>query len=113
MSARGVAEPREEELLDGFRRVRLEGPITAAEAPQVRALLQESARVGDPRVLLVDLEGVTALDAAGVAALLAGRRAVGTQAEGLMVLRPNRIVRRALKESGTISAFQLWNGAGM
>jgi anti-anti-sigma factor len=110
MTASAIAE--HQKTLAGFRRVRLEGPITAAEAPRVRAMLQESATLDDPR-LLVDLEGVTVLDASGVAALLEGRRAVGARPHGVMVLRLNRIVRRALKESGSISAFQLWHGAGM
>jgi anti-anti-sigma factor len=101
-----------QQTVDGFRRVRLVGPITAVEAPVVRAVLQESVAAGDPR-LLVDLEGVTALDASGVAALLEGRRAVGACPDGMMILRLNRIARRALKESGTIAAFDVWNGAGM
>lgn len=110
VAERGPAEAGRQ--LEDLRRLRFEGPLTAATAPRVRALIRERALRGDVR-LLVDLQAVTALDAAGLAALLDGQRIVESYAEGALVLRPNRIVRQALKESGTIAAFALWNGSGM
>ncbi|MGH7356331.1 MAG: hypothetical protein ACRELS_17375 [Candidatus Rokuibacteriota bacterium] len=52
------------------------------------------------------------LDACGVAALLYGQRALDAEG-GRLVLRANRMMAWALKESGTVPAFELWNGAGM
>jgi len=116
MSAIAIAAEREAapggDRAHGMRSVRFDGALTAATAPRVRAQLRDCAQRGDVR-LLVDLQAVTALDAAGLAALLDGQRIVESYAEGALVLRPNRIVRQALKESGTIAAFALWNGSGM
>jgi anti-anti-sigma factor len=95
------------ETLDSLERLRLHGPITAATSRRVRQLFQEHA--DHEAGLLVDLQGVTALDATGVAALLEAQRAVRRE-HGVMVLRPNQIVSDALRHSGTISAFVLWNG---
>jgi anti-anti-sigma regulatory factor len=63
--------------------------------------------------LVVDLEAVTGLDAAGIAALLDARRTLLPQAGGTLVLRVNALVCRALKDSGTIAAFALSHGSGM
>lgn len=94
--------------LAGFARVRLRGPITATTAHTVRELIRGALRLGDARVL-VDLQAVTTLDVSGIAALLEGRRMVAARAGGSMVLRVNRIVSRALKESGTVSVFRVWS----
>jgi hypothetical protein len=59
------------------------------------------------------LHAVTALDAAGIAALLEARRILETQPSGTLVLRANDVVCRALKDTGTLTAFALWNGSGM
>lgn len=94
--------------LAGFTRVRLRGPITATTAHTVRALIRGALRLDDVKVL-VDLQAVTALDVSGIAALLEGGRMVAARDGGSMVLRVNRIVSRALKESGTVSAFRVWS----
>jgi anti-sigma B factor antagonist len=98
--------------LDGLPRVRFAGPLTAATASTLRARVRQALGSGEAG-LVVDLQAVTALDAAGIAALLDARRSLRAQAGGTLVLRANAIVCRALKESGTISAFALSSGTGM
>jgi anti-anti-sigma factor len=116
MNASAIAQERETftraDQAHGLRSVRFEGALTAATAPRVKAQIRDCVQRGDVR-LLIDLQAVTAIDAAGVAALLDSQRVVECYAEGALVLRPNRIVRQALKESGTVAAFALWNGSGM
>jgi len=56
---------------------------------------------------------VTGVDAVGVAALLEARRLLEAHTGGTLVLRANPIVCRALKETGTLTAFALWTGPGM
>lgn len=91
-------------------RARFGGELTAGTAGQLRELLRQAVVRGDTKVIL-DLQAVTAMDACGVAALLYGQRALDAES-GRLVLRANRIVAWALKESGTVSAFEIWNGAG-
>ncbi len=93
---------------DDLVRLRLGGPLTTATAPRFRNLVRGYAKLGDVR-LLVDLEAVPAIDASGIAALLDGLRVIGAHEGGVMVLRVNKTVSRALKVSGTISAFRLWD----
>jgi anti-sigma B factor antagonist len=111
--AMGQREDREAvEALEGLTRLRLTGPLTAATAPQLRSRVRDALRRSGPR-LMMDLQAVTGLDAAGLAALLDARRLLHARTGGTLVLRANAIVCRALKESGTIAAFALLHGAGM
>ena len=80
--------------------------------PALRTRVREVTRDGHAR-LLIDLEAVTAIDAAGIAALLEARRVLEAQAGGTLVLRANPVVCRALKDTGTIAAFALWTGHRM
>jgi anti-anti-sigma factor len=97
----------------GVACLRLAGPLTAATAPAFRARVQQAADdYGDAR-FLIDLYGVTAVDAAGIAALLDARRVLEAQTGGTLVLRANAVVCRALRDTGTYAAFALWNGPGM
>jgi len=91
-------------------RARFGGELTAATAGRLRDLFRRAVEQGESKVIL-DLQAVTAMDACGVAALLYGQRALDAEG-GRLVLRANRIVAWALKESGTTSAFEIWNGAG-
>ena len=93
-----------------IERLAVSGPLTALTAPTRRARVREAA--GGARVMIT-LHAVTALDAAGIAALLDARRVLEAQTGGTLVLRANDRVCRALKETGTIAAFALWNGPGM
>jgi len=100
------------EALDGLPRVRFAGPLTAGTASTLRARMRHALARAEAGIV-VDLQAVTALDAAGIAALLDARRSLRAQAGGTLVLRANAIVCRALKESGTIAAFALSSGTGM
>ena len=118
MTAVAIEEREDREMLEagralkGLARLRLSGPLTAATAPQFRTRLRDAMDHGQARVI-VDLQAVTGVDAAGIAALLEARRVVEAQAGGTLVLRANGVVCRALRETGTIAAFALWNGPGM
>jgi anti-sigma B factor antagonist len=95
----------------GLRHLRLAGPLTAVTAPSLRSRVCEAVRHGQVR-MVIDLQAVTALDAAGIAALLEARRVLEAQPSGTLVLRANAVVCRALKDTGTIAAFALWAGRG-
>lgn len=95
-------------LVEGLTHLRLAGPITAATSAGARQALRESARRSDFK-LLVDLQDVTALDASGVAALLEGRREIDG-AQGVMVLRANGLVIRALRQTRTLGVFDVCAG---
>ena len=101
--------PREE--TGDIVRLRLWGALTAATAAGVRELLRNYVGMGCLR-LLVDLEAVESIDAAGVAALLDGRRLVETRAGGVLYLRVGPIVDRALRQTGTVSVFRFWPDVG-
>ena len=91
-------------------RVRVGETLTAANAPGLRAMLRSYAEQGCVR-LLVDLEGVAAMDAAGLAALLDGRTLLEAQPGGALLLRLNPAMRGALQRSGTIDTFRVWSDA--
>lgn len=107
-----VASPDAAQSLPGLARLRFAGPLTTVTAPALRAQVRAAVRDGRTR-MLIDLHAVTALDAAGVAGLLEARRVLEAQPSGTLVLRTNGVVCRALKDTGTIAAFALWNGPGM
>lgn len=88
----------------GITRLRLWGPLTAAAAPRIRALLRHAMASGKAR-LVVDLKTVSAIDVSGIAALLDALRATDESGSS-MLLEVNDVVVRALKASGTIEAFR-------
>jgi anti-sigma B factor antagonist len=97
---------------EGLPRLRVAGALTAATAPALRARVRDAVGRGHAR-MVIDLQAVTALDAVGIAALLDARRVLEARTGGTLVLCANRVVCRALKETGTITAFALWTGRGM
>ena len=107
-----AASPHDVPAANGLGRLRLAGPLTAVTAPSLRTRVREVARQGQIR-MLIDLQAVTAVDAAGIAALLEARRVLEAQPGGTLVLRANDVVCRALRDTGTITAFALWTGHGM
>ena len=74
----------------------LEGELDLATRDEVRSCLREIAAGRAGRVV-VDLAGVTFADAAGVGALLAGKRAVDAAGGTLVLASPSRLVRRVLR----------------
>jgi|RhiMetdeSRZDD1v2_1073273.scaffolds.fasta_scaffold10096_7 anti-anti-sigma factor len=97
----------------GVACLRVAGPLTAVTAPGFRARVRQAVDDYGQARLLIDLNGVTAVDAAGIAALLDARRVLEAQTGGTLVLRANAVVCRALRDTGTYAAFALWNGPGM
>jgi anti-sigma B factor antagonist len=108
----GTATSAADRATTGPERLRLAGPLTAVTAPALRAQIRQAVADGRTR-LVIDLRAVTALDAAGIAALLEARRVLEAQPSGTLALRANDVVCRALKDTGTITAFALWTGPGM
>jgi anti-anti-sigma factor len=88
-------------------RLRVGGPLTAATAPGLRAQLRSYAEQGCTRVV-VDLESVASIDAAGLAALLAGRDLLEAQPGGALLLQLGPSLRATLKRAGAIGAFRMW-----
>jgi anti-anti-sigma factor len=99
--------------LDGVAYLRLTDSLTAVTAPSLRAPVRQAVQGDGERRLLIDLQAVTSVDAAGVAAVLGARGVLEAQPSGTLVLRANEMVCRALKDTGTFAAFAPWNGSGM
>lgn len=89
--------------------LRVAGPLTVATAPDLRRRLREEARTDDVQMVL-DLEAVTGMDASGVAALLDASRFIVGRPGGSVTVRANPVVVRALKETGTLAAFNICSG---
>ena len=106
-----AVEAAVQEGVAGLGQLRLTGPLTAVTAPALRSRVSEAVRHGQVH-MVIDLQAVTALDTAGIAALLEARRVLEAQPSGTLVLRANAVVCRALKDTGTIAAFALWTGRG-
>ena len=108
MTATVIVGKRVGLALEGLS-LRVAGPLTVATAPDLRRRLREEARTDDVQMVL-DLEAVTGMDASGVAALLDASRFIVARPGGSLTVRANPVVVRALKETGTLSAFNIWNG---
>ncbi|GAA1027391.1 STAS domain-containing protein [Virgisporangium ochraceum] len=85
-------------VVDGVCVVRVTGDVDFATAGQLRDALLESAAGGHP--VVVDLSGVTFLDAAGLSALVAGRKATGGR---LSVVGATGVAHRILILTGLFS----------
>jgi len=94
---------------EGLRSLRIAGPLTAATAPDLRRRLREETADGEGRVVL-DLEAVTGLDASGVAVLLEAARVRNARGGRSLAVRLNPVVIRALKHTGTLTAFNICIG---
>ena len=81
-------------------RLRLRGELDVAGAPLVAGLLTDLA------IEELDVAGLSFVDAAGLAPLLAARdaRPVG----GLRLVTPSTAVTRILELSGEVDAFAVW-----
>jgi anti-sigma B factor antagonist len=94
---------------EGLRSLRIAGPLTVATAPELRRRLRDET-TGDDTRLMLDLQAVTGLDASGVAVLLEASRIVDARHGGHLTVRVNSVVMRALKDTGTLTAFKICNG---
>ena len=92
--------------------LRLAGRVTVASAARLQAAIRRC--LANRRVrLVVDLRAVTAIDVTGIAGLLDAHRIIASRGAGTMVLKVNAIVRRALRESGTVAVFHVADGPAM
>jgi anti-sigma B factor antagonist len=100
---------------DAVVRVTAVGEVDSSSAPLLRAELETALDGGDLRELVVDLDGVTFLDSAGLSVLAgAHRRATGRDVR-LRVLASSRAVIRPLQITGLwdlLGAEQVEPGAG-
>jgi len=99
---------------DSVVRVTAVGEVDSSSAPLLRAEL-ESALDGGPRELVVDLDGVTFLDSAGLSVLAAAHRTASSRAVRLRVLASGRAVIRPLQITGLwdlLGAEQVEPGTG-
>jgi anti-anti-sigma factor len=81
--------------VDGFTAVTAAGEIDLASAPELRAALERvTGRV------VVHLDEVTYLDSSGIAVLVAQQHRLASDHGGLVLRRPNAIVRRTLELTG-------------
>ena len=104
-----TAAERDGLATEGARSLRIAGPLTAATAPGLRRLLREETASEDSRVVL-DLEAVTGLDASGLAVLLEASRVRNARGGRRLAVRLNPVVTRALKNTGTLTAFNICIG---
>lgn len=79
--------------------VRLIGELDADDAPTVRALLAEQVLRG-PGSLVVDLSGLTFIDSAGLAALVAAHKGTRTAGTSLLLAAPTPAVVKVLAITG-------------
>lgn len=89
-------------------RIHVVGEVDMATAPQLKiTLLDAIESLAPPHEIRIDLAGVTFLDAAGVAALIAGRDAAQCCGVGFTVENARGIVRRVLDILGLSQLLQL------
>lgn len=86
-------------------RVTAAGEVDSASAPLLRAEI-ESVLDGSPTEVVIDLEGVTFLDSAGLSVLAGTHRRATEQGVHLRVLASTRSVIRPMQITG------LWNLLG-
>ena len=89
---------------DTTARVRTTGEIDSSSAPQFHAELEAQLDAG-VRELIVDLDGVTFLDSAGLCTLAAIHRRAVAQGATLRVLASHRAVIRPLQITGLWDLF--------
>ena len=99
-------EVTEDEVRPGVRRVRLEGELDLASAYAFdrRLLDVEQTR---PRMIVVDLGGLTMLDSAGLARLVSAQRRARRGGWKLVLLRGGRAIQRVLQTTQLIEHFEI------
>ncbi|WP_436889400.1 STAS domain-containing protein [Nocardiopsis dassonvillei] len=87
--------------------VSVEGEVDLATVPGLRARLAVATRDEACECLVVDLAGVGFLDASGVGALVAARRAMTARGGRLVLARPRPVVSRVLGILGLDRVFEI------
>jgi anti-sigma B factor antagonist len=82
------------------------GEVDLATAPALRRLIHDA--LDDPAVhtLVVDLDGVTFIDCAGVSTLLGGRAEASRCRKAYAVVNPRGVVKRVLTLTGAWPTLQ-------
>jgi len=99
----------------GATHVVVVGEVDSSSAPQLRAELDRLLDDGVPEIV-VDLDGVTFLDSAGLCVLAAVHRRAGGQGARLRVLASGRAVIRPLQITGLfdlLAVEKIAPGAGV
>jgi anti-sigma B factor antagonist len=114
-------DPRSDELItlsvatfDGCARVSTTGEIDSSSAPSLHAELDRLLDAGYLE-LVIDLDGVTFLDSAGLCALAAVHRRAAHQGARLRILASHRAVIRPMQITGLwelLAAEQIEPGSG-
>lgn len=91
----------------GVTVVTVEGEVDLATVPGLRARLAAAAREEGCECLVVDLADVVFLDASGVGALVAARRAMSARGGRLVLGRPRPAVSRVLRILGMDRVFEI------
>ena len=101
-------------VVDSVARITAAGEVDSSSAPMLRAEL-DSALDGDVRELVIDLDGVTFLDSAGLSVLAGAHRRSLAAGVRLRVLASGRAVIRPLQITGLwdlLGAEQVEPGTG-
>jgi len=104
-----MSEPLElaTDLIGGVPFVRMRGPLMyGCDLGALHALVTSLRGDGHARVVL-DMAGVQAIDSSGLAALLDVRATIGTSRGRIMLLRPSRRVRDALRTIRVDALFEV------
>ena len=96
----------DEEVRPGVARVTLEGEldIASAYAFDRRLLVLEQDR---PRLIVVDLRGLTMLDSAGLARLVSAQRRARRGGWKLVLVRGGRAIQRVLQTTQLVEHFDI------
>jgi len=101
LSARLLVDP-----VTGRVLVNLTGEVDRDSAAQVRTAVAQALDTSGTTDVVVDLDGVPSIDAAGIAALLTSHEAARRAAATLRLARPQPSVRRSLTIAGLAPLFE-------
>jgi anti-sigma B factor antagonist len=92
--------------------VRVSGEVDAVSAPELRRILGGTTD-GDGIVsVVVDLAGVTAIDAEGVAALVAAHQQINGDGAAMQVINPSPAATAALRAAGVADLVAVTHASG-
>ena len=99
-------EVTDEEVRPGVTRVTLEGELDLASAYAFdrRLLVIEQGR---PRLIVIDLRGLTMLDSAGLARLVSAQRRARKGGWKLVLVRGGKVIQRVLQMTQLVEHFEI------